>query len=281
MKTICIFGSGQGGTMLANWCSSQNKIVGFIDNNPKQWGKRIDNIEILSLTNAIEKKPDEIWIAVLNKEAERDIYEQIIKSSYLGGIVCISYIQKRMDYRLATLRLYAEEIKKRNIEGEIAELGVYKGELAAEMNFLFPDRRLYLFDTFEGFDRRNIENESKHAYSKAQIGDFSDTSVNTVLERMPYREQVIIKKGFFPESVDEELPMFAMVSIDPDLYEPTYAGLKVFYPRLSSGGCIIIHDYNSKQFAGVHEAVYKFCIENSLYVVPIPDLHGSALIVKP
>ena len=46
-------------------------------------------------------------------------------------------------------------------------------------------------------------------------------------------------------SIEEALPSFCFVSIDTDLYKPTYVGLSEFYPKLVKGGVIIIHDYNS------------------------------------
>ena len=36
---------------------------------------------------------------------------------------------------------------------------------------------------------------------------------------------------------------FAFVSLDTDLYKPTLAGLEFFWPRMSKGGFIFIHDF--------------------------------------
>ena len=44
-------------------------------------------------------------------------------------------------------------------KGECAEAGVFEGDFAKWINQYFPDRKLYLFDTFEGFDMRDIEKE--------------------------------------------------------------------------------------------------------------------------
>ena len=46
------------------------------------------------------------------------------------------------------------------------------------------------------------------------------------------------------------------------------------------GGVIIVHDYNSTQFPGVKRAVKRFCKENDVYLLPICDMHGSAVIIK-
>ena len=124
------------------------------------------------------------------------------------------------DYiRLATLELVSYEIAKKNLEGSVAELGVYKGKFARYLNQYFPTRFLYLFDTFEGFDRRDIVREKQNHFSPANQ-DFSDTSVEAVLKLMPHPRQCKPVKGFFPESAKDIEDRFVFVSLDTDLYEP-------------------------------------------------------------
>jgi O-methyltransferase len=70
------------------------------------------------------------------------------------------YIYSASDYfRLSSLELAAYEIYANNIKGNVAELGVFRGDFAKFINMSFPDRKLYLFDTFEGFDKKDIEVE--------------------------------------------------------------------------------------------------------------------------
>jgi O-methyltransferase len=61
------------------------------------------------------------------------------------------------------------------------------------------------------------------------IQDFSRTNVELVLHKMKYKENCIIKKGFFPETAKGLEDTFAFVSIDADLYEPIYNGLIYLY----------------------------------------------------
>ena len=51
---------------------------------------------------------------------------------------------------------------------------------------------------------------------------------------------------------------FALVHIDCDLYKPFKAGLEFFYPRLVTGGFLIMHDYTSLWWDGVERAVESF-----------------------
>ena len=280
MKSIMIFGAGQAGSMILNWVSGDLEILGFIDNNPNLCGKYRDNIKIYSAKEAIEMTPSIIVITVLNKEAAKEIEIQLKRLDYQGIVFNINDFKKYIDLRLASLRLIASEINEKNLEGCVAELGVYRGKFAVEINKLFPNKKLYLFDTFQGFFSQDIDIEKNHGYSRAKKGDFSDTSIELVKNKLPYKEQVVFVKGYFPESIKEDLPRFCFVSLDTDLYKPTYEGLKVFYPKLVKGGAIIIHDYNSTQFPGVKKAVKEFCVENNVFVVPLSDMHGSAVLIN-
>lgn len=184
------------------------------------------------------------------------------------------------DYiRLSTLELVSEEIKRRNLKGNVAELGVYKGKFARYINGYFPDRILYLFDTFEGFDNRDVDSEKKLGFSDGKQ-DFSDTSVEGVLKQMPYPKMCRPVKGFFPESAKDVEDAFVFVSLDADLYEPILAGLNFFYPKLVNGGYIFVHDFNNENYAGARKAVEQFCKEQGIGFVPIPDSGGSVIIGK-
>lgn len=187
-----------------------------------------------------------------------------------------------IDYvRVSTVELLAREINEKRIIGEVAELGVYKGNFTKLLSKLFNNRKLYLFDTFEGFSEKDIESEQKHGYSKAQKGYFGNTNIDIVMKKINKNQKVIVKKGYFPyttEDLQEEI--FAFVSIDVDLYKPTYEGLIYFYKRLAKGGYIIVHDYNYDRYKGVKEAVKQFSEENNVSFVPISDYFGSVIITK-
>lgn len=202
---------------------------------------------------------------------------------------CLSdfFGKAKRDYvRISTLELIASQIQMKNIEGSVAELGVYKGEFAVLINELFPDKDFYLFDTFEGFTEKDYIEDNDYGYindSKA-VDFFKDTSVEMVLSKMPNRERCIVKKGFFPDSLGELQNnynnRFCLVSIDADLYLPTYEGIKYFYPRLSVGGYIIVHDYECPTFRGARIAVNDICKELGISFVPLSDENGSIVITK-
>ena len=72
---------------------------------------------------------------------------------------------------------------------------------------------------------------------------------------------------------------YALVNMDADLYNPTKAGLEYFYPRISPGGVIMIHDYNEK-WEGLMKAVDEFASTIPEPLVVIPDLDSTVMILK-
>lgn len=98
---------------------------------------------------------------------------------------------------------------------------------------------------------------------------------------MMYPEQCIIKKGYFPQSAEEIEEQFCYVNLDMDLYKPTLEGLYFFYPRMTQGGIITIHDYFTKGYEGIKVALHKFLEEMGEKIVPFPiGDHVSIAIQK-
>ena len=176
------------------------------------------------------------------------------------------------------LSLICDQIIKENLKGDIAELGVYKGNTAVLLAVLA--RKLgttaYLFDTYEGFaseDLRGIDANKGLC--------FGDTSVEGV-QSLVGLQNVRCVKGHFPASASE-LPhdlRYCMVHIDCDLYAPFDAALRYFYPRLIKGGFLIMHDYSNSFWDGAEKAIDEFFSDKPEKLIPIPDKSGTAIIRK-
>lgn len=181
--------------------------------------------------------------------------------------------------RFYNLWLQIERIKNDGVEGSFAELGVYKGDTTEILHLCDPDRMLHLFDTFEGFPSVDLKEETGIAAGYT-TQHFADASVEKVRARLGDHPNVIIHKGYFPEStlscLDEK---FALVNIDVDLYNPTKAGLEFFYPRLSDGGVMLIHDYNA-DWPELVNAVDNFILAIPEVLTPVPDADSSVMIIK-
>jgi len=181
--------------------------------------------------------------------------------------------------RFYTIWLQIERLKEAGIQGAFAELGVYQGETARFIHHMDPSRDVHLFDTFEGFAAEDLAQESSDD-KKYTTDNFSDTSVEEVKTYIEGNDHVKFHPGLFPDSAKSlEEKTFAFVSLDADLYAPTKAGLEYFYPRMSAGGVIIIHDYNHT-WDGCRKAVDEFVQTIPEAMVYVADWQGSVMLVK-
>lgn len=176
--------------------------------------------------------------------------------------------------RYATLALAMQTIQREKIPGSIAEVGVYRGETSRFLHAALPLRHLYLFDTFEGFPITDLEG--------GLDSRFRDTDVRSIAAAFGNDEHVIIRKGYFPATAKGlEQERFSFVLLDLDLYKPTAAGLEFFYPRLSPGGFIMLHDYNSPESDhAIARAVSGYLADKPERVIELPDRWGSAMFRK-
>ena len=181
--------------------------------------------------------------------------------------------------RFYNLWFQVGRLKKNKVEGTFAELGVHRGETAKAIHLMDADRRFYLFDTFEGFNKKDLEQEQQND-ERFSTEMFADTSLEKTKTYISGNENLVFKPGFFPETTKGlEKETFAFVHIDADLYAPTIEALKFFYPKLNKGGVIIIHDYNHN-WDGVTKAINEFITTIPESLIGLADWQGSAMIIK-
>lgn len=173
------------------------------------------------------------------------------------------------DSRVRALALAGKHIYRKGVSGSIAEAGVYKGNFARYINAVFPDRKMYLFDTFEGFVEKQLNEKDDENQTRSWIKGHKDTNVQTVMDKLTYPENAIVRKGIFPDTAEEVEDSFSFVNLDMDLYKPIYEGLNYFWPRLSKGGVIFVHDYDN--WEGVTQAVDQFSKETQVGFVCLND----------
>ena len=320
---IYIWGTGCGAADLLEQGLSIEQVEAFVDSFPSGktfMGKRVllpeellqQDCELLLVTTrqskAVEETCRKLGIApekilylknsqtILDKNMQCTKAEQLLGKELLRELlpparilrqppVLHHKLQERElenDYvRLATLELICQNLK--NVPGAAAELGVYKGAFARCINFLMPERTLYLFDSFEGFaeEEGRREQAAEHC-QEVFLESHKNTCAEQVLARMPYRERIVLKQGYFPESLQGLEDQFCLVSLDVDFEETTLEGLRYFWPRLSVGGYLLIHDYASLRLKGVKKAVERFEKEIGGYLpgIPLCDIGGTLVVRK-
>ena len=198
-------------------------------------------------------------------------------------IVEFFYRVQHIDARVPWLRRFAEFAYEKELQGNVAECGVFRGDFAKYINEFFYDRNLYLFDSFEGFTDRDIKADKIHSrYSSfyETIDFFQDTSLKLVLSKMVHPEKIVVKKGYVPDAFAGVEDIFCFVNLDMDLYAPMLEALRFFYPRMVKGGIIMLHDYYCGHLlAGVKDAVCEYEKEINKSLCKIPSEVSTSLIV--
>lgn len=292
MKRVVIFGAGEFGRMLYSQIKNTQNVLFFVDNNYKNISGQ--PIKILPPSALKEEDYDLVYIAIASASGLESIYKQLtedlgIPLKKINRLFSENWADDQtfkkicLPVRLKFLEYFALYTYTHNIEGSAAEVGVNQGDFAKEINRVFPDRRLYLFDTFEGFDERDLNIEAKKNqdshFMNWLVGSnyFRNNNVEFTRAKLPHPEQCVIKKGYFPETFDLEKEQFAFVHLDTDLYQPTLAGLEIFYPLMSPGGVILVHDYFNG-LSGVTKAVDEFTGKNKINAIPIGDQYSAAIV---
>jgi hypothetical protein len=180
--------------------------------------------------------------------------------------------------RLYSLLLNAEDVLANTSKGDIAELGVFKGNSAGLFAMIAKKykRKLFLFDTFAGFDHRDLTGADEN-----NLSPFSNTELEKVRTFIDY-DGAFFVKGRFPESLKDapEMEEFAVVHIDCDLYAPAIAGIRYFFPRIVSGGMLILHDYGSGLWPGIRKAADEYFADRREVPVFIADKCGTVIFRK-
>lgn len=295
MKTVVILEADHLGIAVSDLLNPKEmKLIGVGNSYPETWNvfedvekgtlkETIEGLPVMPVDLAVTLQPDVVVIAADDPEKSHALQYMAIRAGFENDIRFVETMQSEFSVECAALRRLTNRLGTLGVEGSIAELGCYRGDISWQLNVLMPDRKLYLFDTLTGFDERDVQKEKELACSKAEAGEFGPVKEETILSRLPFPEQAVLKKGWFPETaMDLEDEHFALVYMDASLYLPTYRGLEFFFPRMSRGGVILLHGYQSIRYGGVCRAVEDLEKKYGAFLLlPVGDLQGSAMIVHP
>lgn len=284
IETIYIFPYGEKGMFIYNYLEKRfsfKKIIA-VDEKLEKYNRNIMNLRDLKAElETMDISKTKVLLASDNPEIYAELRLEIsdfVPLEILMDIYWRNPLEYSDDPRVASLAQAARQIYRNSVSGDVAEVGVYQGEFAKYINMLFPRRKLFLFDTFSGFEESMPVIEDEKSQTDRWINLLKDTSVDIVLSKLPYKEQAVVRKGKFPETTKGINETFAFVNLDTDLYESIYSGLNYFWKRLNAGGYIFIHDF--EQWIGVTKAVTQFCKENHIGYMILPDC-VTACLAKP
>lgn len=255
----------------------------FEDENQSVIKDQIDGMPIMPTDLAIAMNPDVLVIGAITDENDHALKYLAMRAGYMGDIISINDMYKQISVKTSVIRNIARRINKLGLDGDIAELGCYNGDTSWQLNVLFPNKKLYLFDTFQGNDERDLQKEAELELTGYENSYPIKNQEEKLLSRLSYPENAILKKGWFPETAfDLEDQTYAFVYLDAGLYLPTLTGLEYFFPRLVQGGVIFVAGYENSKYSGIYQAVNDFESKYGAFLIlPVGDLTGSIMIIRP
>ncbi len=228
--------------------------------------------------------------AVMNYDEEQAAREAI---ALVEDHTMLSY------QRLITLWQQVRYLDRAGIPGCLVECGTWKGGAAALMALAHrsagnPSRHLHLFDSFEGLPEpdRSQDGEMAVRYAGERASGHL-RSIGKCVGTLEDNKHVLTSAAQYPSSlthyhggwfqdtlpaVPPSLGEIALLRIDGDWYESTKICLESLFPKVRSGGIVVIDDYG--KWSGCRKAVneYMETLERPLFLNHI-DAAGRYILV--
>jgi O-methyltransferase len=209
------------------------------------------------------------WFDIKNNSE----FSEVLKTVQKAGGSIVSADRYYMLYQFARMSV--------NRGGDFAECGVYRGGTAHLISLLISKsgicKPFHLFDTFSGMPGTSIPSRDYHT-----PGDFSDTSLEAVKTRLnKFTLFCKFYPGFIPDTFSriQDDQQFSFVHIDVDIYQSVLDCCNWFWPRMSSGGVIVIDDYGFYPYRhAAKAAVDEFFSSEPEEPISLPT--GQAFVIK-
>ena len=187
------------------------------------------------------------------------------------------------------------------LDGDILEAGVFKGSTLLSMALFLKkiksNKKIYGFDTFQGFPKLNNKYDNINQFKKLLIEnkinvshykkikkfvqlkkkiiknkisfdsvssseDFSKVDINLLMKKIKYLDldNIVLVKGPFNKTMKSEIkPKKIMAAfIDCDLYDSYMQSLNFIWPKLVFNGLVQMDEYFSLKFPGARIACDEF-----------------------
>lgn len=172
-----------------------------------------------------------------------------------------------------------------NLEGDFVELGTYRaffaGCIVDYLDFGSLDRKLYLYDTFEGLPGDAIlEKHLPESFYLSLKEHYSAPDIyDSVRSRFAGQSNVTVVRGKLPDTLRDICPeRIAWLHVDLNSAVHEIASLEFLWERVCVGGFIILDDYGFAIFSTQTEAHQAFFKSKGLTIAELPT--GQGLVIK-
>jgi O-methyltransferase len=175
--------------------------------------------------------------------------------------------------RLNNIQELAISVLRDKVPGDFVEAGVWRGGAAIFMKAILSafedqDRLVWVADSFEGLPSANPEAfpadmGDQHSKLKPYLGIPCDVVRANFRRYGLLDERVRFLEGYFKDTLHgSPVDQIAILRVDGDMYESTIQTLQALYPRVSSGGYVIVDDFGA--LPGCKKAVLDYRSEEKI-----------------
>ena len=174
--------------------------------------------------------------------------------------------------RLENIQTLVEDVLARGVPGDLIEAGAWRGGATILMRAILAangdtERTVWVADSFEGLPPPNPEEYPADAglnFHEVDELAVSREEVERNFERFGLLDdQVRFLKGWFKDTLPgAPIEQLAVLRLDADLYESTMDALVPLYPKVASGGYVIVDDY--KVIAACKRAVDDYRAQHGI-----------------
>ena len=167
-----------------------------------------------------------------------------------------------------------EYCQRSNPEGAILEVGSYKGGGALHLSNCQPHRKVFVFESFEGFE--SVDEKLDINFNMQQFKDTAQAKVESLFTAKG--RTAIVTPGFFPDSAKNmEIPAISFVHLDVDIYKATIESLLYLDEKMMDKSFIVLDDCR-RGCEGVDKAVEEFLKQSKNWIY-LPLFPSQGLLV--
>ena len=194
--------------------------------------------------------------------------------------------------------LFTDLLKKIPKEGVIVECGVATGFTLLILCKISRKKKIYAFDSFEGFPQETSSNDQEKLFEVLKLQKWNykfmtidlvkKNLINNNISKEEVDQNVVFKKGFFPDSFEGFNEEISFLHLDVDLYKSYKDCLEFFFTKLKKGGIVTFDEYDedklrfkkesSHKWLGAKVAIDEFVEKNNLEL--LEHFTGYKYIVK-
>jgi predicted O-methyltransferase YrrM len=221
------------------------------------------------MREVVHRLRDPAWIASHALRQVTTVYDLISPSEFAQLYRQVKGLTMVSNARLRGLHHAVSHVVQAGVPGDIVECGTARGGSAALMGLTLKrlgsrDRRLWLFDTYEGLPAPTVNDpdfEIARPYTGTCLGALEDVTAS--FRRLGIEDLAVFVKGLFQDTLAvADVRQIAVLHIDGDWYDSVKTCLDTLYDKVSDGGIIQIDDFGFWQ--GARKAVEEFFDERRL-----------------